>query len=446
MPAPPPASRNANASRPGDHARILRAMGSVFGFVLLAKVAGAAKEVVIAYTYGVNEIVDAYVFAFTLYHWLPSLWFGVLGAVLVPLVARWARENPRALRRFDSELLGHTLWIGIAATLLAAPIVALGAARGFLGLPDGTIEVLDGIVWPMALVLGLGMPISLASIRLMAREKHANTLYEGIPALTLLAVLLVSPQPGPDQLVWGTIAGLVLQWAALQASLHRADPIGPPVIGAASPVWPVFMRGIGIVLAGQFLMSATTIIDQVMAARLDAGSLSSLGYALRLVSLTLSLAITVAARSVLPVFSDRVAAGDPDDATRRARQWAVGLFLAGWGGVAIGCVLAPWGVALIFERGAFTASDTEAVTHLVRLGLIQLPFYAAGTVLAQLLAALHRLPAIAWVAGLNLVVKLGANLALMPVLGAGGLMLASAAMYAGSGAMLWWLCRPGRAT
>lgn len=444
MPAPTPASRNANASRPGDHARIMRAMGSVFGFVLLAKIAGAAKEIVIAYTYGVSVVVDAYVFAFTLYHWLPSLWFGVLGTVLVPLVARWTRESPQALRRFDSELLGHTLWIGIAAALVAAPMVALGAARGIFGLPDGTIEVMGGIAWPMALVLGLGMPISLASIRLMARERHANTLYEGIPALVLLAVLLVSPRPGPTELVWGTTAGLVMQWAALQVSLQRADPIGLPTIGSSSPVWPVFMRGLGIILAGEFLMSAITIIDQMMAARLDPGTLSSLGYASRLVSLVLSLAITVASRSVLPVFSDRVAAGNRADAARHARQWAGALFLAGWAVVAVGWLLAPWGVALVFERGAFDASDTEAVTHLVRLGLIQIPFYASGTVLVQLLAALHQLPAIAWIAGLNLVVKLCANLALVPAHGAGGLVLANAVMYAGSASMFWWLCRPGR--
>src|SRR5690606_4454194 len=129
-------------------------------------------------------------------------------------------------------------------------------------------------------------------------------------------------------------------------------------LGAASPVWPVFMRGLGIVLAGEFLMSAITIVDQMMAARLDAGTLSSLGYASRLVSLALSLAITVASPSVLPVFAERVAAGDPAAAARRARQWAGGLFLAGWAAVVIGWLLAPWGVAQVFERGAFTASDT----------------------------------------------------------------------------------------
>src|SRR5690606_30913855 len=144
------------------------------------------------------------------------------------------------------------------------------------------------------LVLGLGVPISLASIRLMARERHANTLYEGIPALVLLAVLLVSPRPGPGELVWGTVAGLALQWAALLASLHRADPLAPPSVTLASPVWPTFLRGLGIILAGEFLMSLITVVDQVMAARLDAGTLSSLGYASRLVSLVLSLAITVA--------------------------------------------------------------------------------------------------------------------------------------------------------
>ena len=37
--------------------------------------------------------------------------------------------------------------------------------------------------------------------------------------------------------------------------------------------------------------------------------------------------------------------------------------------------LAPWIVKLLFERGAFTARNTEAVTEVFRYGLIQIPFF-----------------------------------------------------------------------
>src|SRR3546814_4343245 len=48
---------------------------------------------------------------------------------------------------------------------------------------------------------------------------------------------------------------------------------------------------------------------------------------------------------------------------------------AGAAAVAIAWALAPWGVALLFERGAFTADNTQAVAQVLRWGLLQLPFY-----------------------------------------------------------------------
>lgn len=39
---------------------------------------------------------------------------------------------------------------------------------------------------------------------------------------------------------------------------------------------------------------------------------------------------------------------------------------------------APWVVRLLFEREAFTAENTFAVSEVLRIRLLQLPFYFAG--------------------------------------------------------------------
>ena len=45
-------------------------------FLLVSKLAGAAKEMAVAWRYGVSETVDAYVFVFNLVTWPVTLWFG----------------------------------------------------------------------------------------------------------------------------------------------------------------------------------------------------------------------------------------------------------------------------------------------------------------------------------------------------------------------------------
>src|SRR3569832_2839191 len=52
-------------------------------FSLVGKVAGAAKEMAIAWRYGISETVDAFVFMFNVVNWPITVWFSVLSVVFV---------------------------------------------------------------------------------------------------------------------------------------------------------------------------------------------------------------------------------------------------------------------------------------------------------------------------------------------------------------------------
>ena len=71
-----------------DHHAIARGMAWVALFVFLGKLAGAAKEMTIAYRYGVSDQVDAYLFIYNLISWPVGVWSSILTIVLVPLAAR----------------------------------------------------------------------------------------------------------------------------------------------------------------------------------------------------------------------------------------------------------------------------------------------------------------------------------------------------------------------
>lgn len=102
-----------------DYHAIAIAMGWVALFVFLGKVAGAVKEMAIAYRYGVSAEVDAYLLVLNLLSWPTAVWFSVFGIVLVPLVARTRRDAPAALPRFRAEILGLTFLAGLVLAALA---------------------------------------------------------------------------------------------------------------------------------------------------------------------------------------------------------------------------------------------------------------------------------------------------------------------------------------
>src|SRR3546814_14384087 len=103
-------------------------------------------------------------------------------------------------------------------------------------------------------------------------------------------------------------------------------------------------------LVGQIAMSFVGPIDQYTAAGLGANANATLGYASRLLSLLLGLGAASVGRAALPVLADIQARGDQHRARSTALKWSVLMVLAGAVVTAVGWLLAPWGVALLFER------------------------------------------------------------------------------------------------
>ena len=366
--------RKKQSSANSQHRQIAIGFLWVSLFVFVGKLAGAAKEIAIAWRYGVSATVDAYVFIFNLVSWPVSIWATILFIVLVPLVVRLQRENPQELKIFSAEMLGMTTLLGsglgLIAWLTATPLLSLG----WLGFSDSALaaalEMTNGLFW----LIPLGFAISLWSALLLAVGKHRNTLFEAVPALILLVALLLPPGWLPEPLLWGTVAGFAVHAALLAISVRRSGELSAPYFTQNSLAWRSFWSCIGIVALGQMLMSITGLVDQFFAIGLSEGALSTLSYANRILSLILGLGATAIGRATLPVFSIANAKGDAD-LQALALHWAKLAFVIGFIGLLIGWLVAPWGVELLFERGEFSSADTKRVSVILRYSLLQIPFY-----------------------------------------------------------------------
>ncbi|HET8701090.1 MAG TPA: lipid II flippase MurJ, partial [Nitrococcus sp.] len=261
-----------------------------------------------------------------------------------------------------------------------------------------------------------------------------------MPALSILVAVLLTG--GIEPLVWGTLAGFILQALFLYMPLAQRGEAERPLFAFHSDHWRVFFAGLGVMLVGQALMSLVSLLDQFFAARLGAGALSTLGYTNRILSLILGLGAVAVGRALLPVLS-RAHAEGRDSINRIASHWAALLFVAGLGVTVIGVWLAPVVVKLLFQRGQFTAEDSVRVTELLRFALVQIPFYFSSMALIYALLSQGRYKSIAALGGANLLIKLILAIILVPTLALKGLMLSTAGVYLGScffaAALLQWM-------
>jgi murein biosynthesis integral membrane protein MurJ len=413
-----------------NHKRIASGALTIGLLTLAAKVFVAAREMSIAWRYGVSATVDAYQLAITITTWLPMLIVGVMTVVLVPrLVSLHRLGDERS--GFLGELNGTVLLLGAGISLLtwiAAPFAALLLASGVNGDTVQMTATLAAQLAPLAFCI---LVCGYFSARLQSRQRFIYSITEAAPAL-LIALILVAPLgiEGILPLIVGTLAGYGLQVLILAAMVKQGDPpFGGLRINHRSAEWQTLYGALSLMVVAQLMITLANPIDQAFAARLGEGAVATLGYATRIVTLLTGLGSVVVGRALLPVLSHAVAEGSQKLGARQTLQWSGALAVAAAVGAAIMWLLAPLLVRLLFQRGAFDAAATANVAHVLRFGLVQLPFYFAGMAMVQFYAATGRYRAILAITASALVLKVALNATLAPMLGVAGIALSTAAMY-----------------
>lgn len=397
----------------------------VGAFLLVAKLSAAAKEMAIAWRYGISETVDAYVFVFNLVQWPAAVIGGVLAGLLVPIAATLRTSDVKTLRNLRAFSLGLTLLTGLSLTLLAWLVLPSLLEQRFLGLSSGQVaaaQKMRALVW----TLPLSLLAALFAAWTLAANRHLNTLAEAIPPLVILLVVLSAGGIAP--LVFGTVGGFLTQVLLLGMGLGWYGELENPRLHLEPRYRNMLLGGLGVMIVGQGMMSTVALADQFLAARLEPGSLATLGYANRVLGLFLAVGSTVVARAMLPAFSAAHASGGANYYSLVMR-WAWLALVGGMLMSVVGAILAEWLVRLLFERGQFGAEDSGVVAEALRYGFLQLPFFLSSTILVHALLGAHRRALLVPLGGLALVTKLALAWWLLPILGLNGLFVSTAGVY-----------------
>ena len=174
--------------------------------------------------------------------------------------------------------------------------------------------------------------------------------------------------------------------------------------------WP---RQYGPVLLSGLVASGGLLVDQGMAATLPSGSVSTLVYANRFVSVVLNLLAGAIATAVTPYFSQMVARSDWAGCRHTINTYVRITALVS---VPVALVMifgSHMLVGLTFQHGAFGAQDTAAVAPVQAMYAIQLPFYIVSRVYYRYLLAIRRSSLILYCGMINLVLDVVLNLIFM---------------------------------
>jgi putative peptidoglycan lipid II flippase len=405
---------------------LVRGMGIIALFAALSGAARLAQDIAVAWRFGTGPTVDAYYFLLNLATWPVAVALATLGALVAPTEAVLHRNDSARTRLFRSELLAWILLAALASLPLGWCISHMVASTTVSGLePEAGAIAIAGLPALLALV-PLGILGALLSAWFIAEGRHVLTLLEALPPLVLMGTILVLPGL---TLFWGTSAGMAVQVLVMALILRLAGELPAPRLGFSSSAWPSFRQGLLAMLVGQVLFGLVPLVDTFFAARLGEGTMGMISYANRLVLGLMGLFALALRRAGLPLLS-RLSAQSHAAPLGIALRWAA---VASAAGLLIAlpiALLAEPLISVVFERGNFTAADTDEVATLLRFGLLQLPFFLGGIPIVAALTSIQATTALLLIPVAGLVSKLLFCVALVPSLGAVGLQIATASMYA----------------
>lgn len=429
----PAAPATVAATRALDLA-LARGMLVVALFSVVASTARVAQDAAIAWRYGATPVVDAYHLLLSLVNWPAAVALAMLTLLVPATEAALHRKAGGEAALWRSEMFGWAMLVSALALPLAWWALHLLTASGLVGLQAHAAALAVSGVPLIVMAVPLGLMGAVLSAWLIASGRHVLTLLEALPPLVMMMLVFAS---SGLVLFWGTATGIAVQLLTMAYVLHITQGLPKPRLTLDCGEWTALRRSALTLLAGQMLFALTPLVDPFFAARLGEGQIATLSYANRLVLGLLSLVGLGLQRAGLPLLV-HVMATTPEQARRIVLRWSAAAALAG---LLIGLVIAVSAdplVALIFERGQFTAQSREQVAKLLRYGMLQVPLFLVGLVIVTALASERAIGFLALVTGVGLLTKVACSALLVPVLGVPGLLLATALMYAATALTAWF--------
>ena len=419
---------------------LIKNVGTIGGLTLVSRLFGFARDILLARVLGAGGVADAWQLAFQLPNLFRRLFAeGAFASAFVPLFNRQMAEDENAARRFAGEVLAVLLPILVvfgALMMLAMPWVLWAFAnedlRGDAAMFD-LATTMGRIAFPYLMFMSLATLVAaiLNSLSRFAAAAAAPILLN-ICLLTALVWGALQPESDGARAATGiglaiavSVSGLLqllwLYWFMRRAGF-RIPRLTPQITGRVKEM------GVLIVPAvfGAGVYQISRFIDLAFFRGLPDGSLTYMAMADRWNQLPLGIIGIALGTAILPALSRFISKSEDEEAVRlqaNAVELAMLLTLP----CAVALFITGFAFVKAFMQGqAFTAEDAQVTGMVTSALVVGLPAYVLVKVLTPNFFARRDTKTPVYTAGISLVVTVGMNFALVPMLGVVGLALAGA--------------------
>jgi putative peptidoglycan lipid II flippase len=358
----------------------------ITGFTMLGMGLQFFSNMFIAARFGAGADMDLYMAATTLPTLAALILSGSLVSTFLPVFAEYRQKDVMEGWKIVSTFINLS---AVASSLFCAGAMVFAAPLSKAmapGLSPGQLSAsADLMRW---LLPGIVLTVinELVSSVFYSNKRFLEPMLIKViaPMLTILYVAAFASTLSLRSLVLATLTSGVVQTCILMFGLFRDKTFHYSL----SFEWrhPGVRKILGLMLPlvlGQVFYKILPGFDRWLASGMPVGSISHLSYATRLTSVVQPIIVSGISITGFSLMSDLAAKRDfPALKAAMARTIGFLLFLS----VPLALILAAFGkpvIALLFERGAFTAKDTQATYLAFAVYALSLPATTVGSVIGQ---------------------------------------------------------------
>ncbi len=350
--------------------RILKATSVLSLSTFITLILGYLRDMIMVYRFGSGEETDAWFIASTipeLFH--KVLFLGAVGAVFVPTFTSAMKEGEKRAWRLASSVVN----IGALAIM---PLLIIGMvfpesivsilAPGFSPPAKEVASELVRVLLPVVLITWLsGMLGNILHV-------YGRFLPSGVApvinsTILLLSLIFLSGRYGIASLAYGSLVGALAGLLCFLLSLRKRITLyTPSLLEERRYLKDLFLLMLPVAGA-ELIGKGIGVVDRIFASTLEAGSITDLQIALKVVSLPLLLFSRASSIVLYPYLSHHTSRGS----TKGFKDLflfgiKVNLFISIPSTIGLFAMGRPF-ISALFERGAFTSSDTYITANLLYL-------------------------------------------------------------------------------
>ena len=422
--------------------RLLRGFVTVGAWTLLSRIAGFARDVMMAAYLGSGPVAEAFLVAFSLPNMFRRFFAeGAFNMAFVPMFAKKAEgaEDAMGFARDAFSGLASLLLVFTLVGTLAMPWLVWAMAAGFAGDARFDLAVLYGRIG-FSYILFISLVALLSGVLNTFGRFTEASIVPVLMNLMFMAAMVMADRAGWDMgltLAWTVPVTGIAQFAFTWIMAARAGWIILPRRPRLTPD----LRRLAII-AGPALLAGGVVQINLLVGRQVAsfteGAVAWLSWADRLYQLPLGVVGIAIGTVLLPDLARRLRAGDGEGgahAFNRATEISLALTIPA--AVALMVIPIPL-VSVLFERGAFGPEDTAATALALAVYGAGLPAFVLHKVLQPLFYAREDTRRPFRYALVSLVVNAAVAIGLMPWIGFIAAALGTTVAGWGMVLQLWW--------